>query len=364
MMKNGGAETGKDARTRQSNARNSSETSRKRNAEFDFDGLVRSYLDKDGFANRESERKLIAALEADPSGNALLNTEKGEAGKKQKIVGSLKKEFEKQLGKLTDVPGGVIAVRKILVREILARKREIVAKETANAARKSSLAKILKAEYVLSADEIRRTDAHLEKAKPEDVANALRNGEKREDFIWNALGRPNKMPEISSRMEHISKIGVKKAGESDGPEVTERAKKIALWQKAILSGRLTDEQAADIIREFQNPEDRKILVRTLIPNSDLGTLVEKGFVSAEEARKTVRKATEDLIAAKKGSDATFSSLSPEDVAKIVASVNLKDVPVPVDDLPDAVLKGFVSEVALTGRLAERLREEVNRGMRD
>lgn len=186
---------------------------------------------------------------------------------------------------------------------------------------------------------------------PKQAAELLSEPGKRERFVWQALGRNGEMPEKSSRFDQLKKLGMKKDGETVDQEAA-RKEKVALWQTAIMSGRLTDREAAEIIAEFQDPEDRKILVRALVPNSNLGTLVEKGLITQAAALEAVKKALE------KGSD--YAALDDDGKKSVVSRVDLKEVPVNVDDLPKIALDGFVSHVTLKGELAKKLAEEVKR----
>lgn len=341
-MKNGATERDRNAKEVQ-NEKNRPD---KRKPETDFESLAKSYVATE-FRNANALRRLVESVAEDRTGAKLLDfvAKKGEPGK---VTGSAKKRFEEAVLASANPREAVRTIRNAVI-------RETVGKNLALSEQKKTLVRVVSSEFQLSEAEIRKIETAVRNQAPTDVAKPLSDSEQRENFVWIALGRPSVPPKKSSRMENLSKAGAAKPGET-AEESEKRAEKIALWQKAILSGRLSSKQAREIIAEFQNPEDRKILAKALVPNSDLGTLVEKGFATREEAMASLRKTAEK--------DPLYRGLDDSRKREALAAIDLKEVPVSVDELPDAVVNGFVSEIALSGRLAAKLREEVNRGMRD
>ncbi len=314
-----------------------------------LEALAREYVSKEVFTDLGALKEHRAAI-ASGNADAILGvSERFQLKGKEKTVisnttGFAKDHFEKAIVSSGSPKKTAEDLREHLV-------REIVAKSAVLDRQREQAVKTFSNEYDLAPDQLAKLEAAIADVLPKQASDLLSEAGKRERFVWQILGRNGAMPEKSTRFEQLSKLGMKKPGETPDQE-NERKEKIALWQTAIMSGRLTDREAADIIAEFQDPEDRKILVRAFVPNSDLGTLVEKGLITEATALEAVRKTL--------STKPEYLALDDDGKKAVVARVDLKEVPVNVDDLPEIALKGFVSHVALKGELAKKLAEEVKR----
>ncbi len=265
------------------NAKNSNNRSDKKPKDADFESAARAFVAKKAGSSTEI-RRLFDAVKSRPDGRGLISVTPAENGRPLKIEGRCAADFEELAKKAADPAKACGVIRSVLIQEI-AKERILVE------SRSETLVRTLEREFQIPENvgtNVRNAVRNLSSA---ELGKILANADSRERFLWEALNRPKTLPPRSSRLEHLSKIDVRKSG--DTPEqAAERAEKLATWQKAIVSGRLTDRQAQEIIAEFENPEDRKILVRALIPNSNLGALVDKGFVTKAEAAGTLEKAVQ------------------------------------------------------------------------